>query len=123
MYYLSIACARKSIFIANPYFIPDRPAIKLLTAARRRGVDVKIMVSGIHNDNFLARRNSTRLYGPLLAVLALLTWAYLTSMALHLGLAFAAQLEAAQAGVRKPEHRRVVTPPEGRSEQPKRRAG
>ncbi len=66
MYYLSIVCARKSIFIANPYFIPDKQAIKVLTDARRRGVDVKIMVSGIHNDNFLARRNSTRLYKGLL---------------------------------------------------------
>jgi cardiolipin synthase len=66
MYYLSIVCARKSIFIANPYFIPDDQAIRILTAARRRGVDVKIMVSGIHIDNFLARRNSTRLYRPLL---------------------------------------------------------
>lgn len=67
LYYLSIVCARKFIFIANPYFIPDKQAIKILTDARQRGVDVKIMVSGIHNDNFLARRNSTRLYGPLLA--------------------------------------------------------
>lgn len=66
MYYLSIACARKSIYIANPYFIPDEQAIKILTAAARRGVDVKIMVSGIHIDNFLARRNSTRLYRQLL---------------------------------------------------------
>lgn len=66
LYYLSIVCARKSIYIANPYFIPDEQAIKILTKAKQRGVDVKIMVSGVHNDNFLARRNSTRLYGPLL---------------------------------------------------------
>src|SRR5581483_1862362 len=37
LYYLSIACARKTIFIANPYFIPDEQAIRILTAARRRG--------------------------------------------------------------------------------------
>jgi cardiolipin synthase A/B len=67
LYYLSIVCARKSIFIANPYFIPDEQAIQILTSAKRRGVDVKIMVSGVHNDNLLARRNSTRLYGSLLA--------------------------------------------------------
>lgn len=66
MYYLSIVCARKSIFIANPYFIPDKQAIKILTDAKRRGVDVKIMVSGLHNDAALARYNTTRLYGPLL---------------------------------------------------------
>jgi cardiolipin synthase len=66
MYYLSIVCARKSILIANPYFIPDAQATKILTDAKRRGVDVKIMVSGIHNDTRVARYNTTRLYGPLL---------------------------------------------------------
>lgn len=66
MYYLSIVCARKSIFIANPYFVPDEHATRILIAARRRGVDVRIMVAGLHNDNALARYNSTRLYGPLL---------------------------------------------------------
>jgi cardiolipin synthase len=29
-------------------------------------VDVRIMISGKHNDNWLARKNSTRLYGQLL---------------------------------------------------------
>lgn len=67
LYYLSIISARKSIFIANPYFIPEDAAIKILIAARRRGVDVKIIVPGKHNDHgILARRNSTRLYGKLL---------------------------------------------------------
>lgn len=67
MYYLSIICARRNIFIANPYFIPDQQAIEILTAARRRGVDVKLMLAGSHNDSDLARANSTRLYGELLA--------------------------------------------------------
>jgi cardiolipin synthase len=66
MYYLSIVCARKTIYIANPYFVPDDAAIKALVNAHKRGVDVKIMVSGIHNDNKLARLNSTRIYGALL---------------------------------------------------------
>jgi cardiolipin synthase len=66
MYYLSISCARKNIFIANPYFVPDRVALEILTDAKRRGVDVKIMVAGIRNDSKLARYNSVRLYGRLL---------------------------------------------------------
>ncbi|HVF90534.1 MAG TPA: phospholipase D-like domain-containing protein [Blastocatellia bacterium] len=66
MYYLSIICAREYIYIANPYFVPDQAAIDTLIEAKRRGVDVKIMVSGIHNDNRLARQNSIRLYGKLL---------------------------------------------------------
>ena len=67
MYYLSIVCARKTIYIANPYFVPDEVALAALKDARARGVDVQIMVSGIHNDAWLARHNSTRLYGQLLA--------------------------------------------------------
>jgi cardiolipin synthase len=66
MYYLSIVCARKSILIANPYFVPDDIALLALRAAQRRGVDVQIMVAGRHNDNWWARYNSIRLYGPLL---------------------------------------------------------
>jgi cardiolipin synthase A/B len=67
MYYLSIVCARHSIYIANPYFVPDPVAIDTLVEARQRGVDVRIMVSGIRNDNWIARHNSVRLYGRLLA--------------------------------------------------------
>lgn len=66
MYYLSIVCARTSIFIANPYFVPDDAGKDALIEAKKRGVDVRIMVSGIHNDNWLARKNSVRLYGALL---------------------------------------------------------
>jgi cardiolipin synthase len=67
MYYLSIVCARHSIDIANPYFVPDPVAIETLIEAKQRGVDVRIMVSGIRNDNWLARHNSVRLFGRLLA--------------------------------------------------------
>lgn len=42
-------------------------------------------------------------YGPLTGVIALLLWAYLTSIALFLGIAFSAQLEAVRAGVGDPE--------------------
>src|SRR5215213_3989165 len=66
MYYLAIVCARKSVLIANPYFIPDNAAVDILRDARRRGVAVKVMVSGIHNDIKLARLNGRRLYGRLL---------------------------------------------------------
>jgi cardiolipin synthase len=66
MYYLSIVCARESIYIANPYFVPDPVAIEILIDAKRRGVDVRIMVSGIRNDAWVARQNSVRLFGRLL---------------------------------------------------------
>ena len=67
LYYLSIASARRSILIANPYFVPDPAALDTLIDAKRRGVDVRIMVSGEHNDNWLSRRNAVRMYGRLLA--------------------------------------------------------
>ncbi|MEU5364047.1 YihY/virulence factor BrkB family protein [Streptomyces sp. NPDC005925] len=41
-------------------------------------------------------------YGPLTAFIALLLWAHLTAVALFLGIAFAAQLEAARAGIHEP---------------------
>jgi len=41
-------------------------------------------------------------YGPLTGIFALLLWANLTSVALFLGIAFAAQLEAVRAGVPTP---------------------
>ena len=66
MYYLSIICARQSIYIANPYFVPDETATEALVEAQKRGVEVHVMVAGIHNDNWWARHNSVRLYGPLL---------------------------------------------------------
>jgi len=37
-------------------------------------------------------------YGPLTGIIALLLWAQLTSVAIFLGMAFAAQLEARRAG-------------------------
>ncbi len=66
MYYLSIICARRSIYIANPYFVPDEAAIDALIEAKNRGVDVRVMVSGRRNDNWLARQNSVRLFGRVL---------------------------------------------------------
>ncbi|MEQ1757330.1 MAG: phospholipase D-like domain-containing protein [Vicinamibacterales bacterium] len=66
MYYLSIVSAQTSILIANPYFVPDEAAVETLIDARHRGVDVQILVSGVHNDNWLARHNSVRLFGTLL---------------------------------------------------------
>jgi cardiolipin synthase A/B len=66
LYLLSIVCARRSIQIANPYFVPDHAAVDALADARRRGVKVQVIVSGARNDHWLARYNSTRLYGRLL---------------------------------------------------------
>jgi YihY family inner membrane protein len=52
-------------------------------------------------------------YGPLAGTIGVLLWAFLTSIALFLGLAFAAQLEAVRAGVPAPrrEQERDGVPP------------
>ena len=46
--------------------------------------------------------NLGRTYGPLTGIIAILFWTFLTSLALYLGLAFAAQLEAVRAGSPEP---------------------
>ncbi len=44
---LSIASARKTLYVTNSYFVPDDDFRRLLEAARKRGVDVRILtVSG-----------------------------------------------------------------------------
>lgn len=40
---LSIASARKTLYVTNSYFVPDDDFRKLLVAAKRRGVDVRIL--------------------------------------------------------------------------------
>jgi uncharacterized BrkB/YihY/UPF0761 family membrane protein len=53
-------------------------------------------------------------YGPLLGIIGLLLWSYLTSAALYLGFAFTAQLESVRAGQR-PGREEIVTVPEART--------
>jgi cardiolipin synthase len=66
MHLIAIQCARQHLSIANPYFIPDARMIEMLARACARGVSVKLMVAGKHNDTWWARQNSVRLYGKLI---------------------------------------------------------
>ncbi|HEX7282793.1 MAG TPA: cardiolipin synthase [Vicinamibacterales bacterium] len=66
MYFLAMSAARKSIDIANPYFVPDHTSIDLFRDAVKRGVRVRVMIAGSSNDTLVTRLNSLRLYGPLL---------------------------------------------------------
>lgn len=66
MHLIAIQCARRYLHIANPYFIPGPRLIDMLARACQRGVSVKLMVAGPHNDTWWARQNSLRLYGRLL---------------------------------------------------------
>lgn len=66
MFLLAIASASRRILIANSYFVPDRMTVAMLVAARRRGVDVDIIVPGPILDAQVVRRASRATWGPLL---------------------------------------------------------
>lgn len=66
LYIVSIVSAMKSIYINSAYFVPDRDTSRALEAAVRRGVDVRVIVPGEHNDVALVRHASRFYYGGLL---------------------------------------------------------
>ncbi|MES1208873.1 MAG: phospholipase D-like domain-containing protein [Pseudomonadota bacterium] len=66
MYLLAIASARKSVLLANSYFVPDQLSVETLVAARARGVSVELIVPGGHIDSEVTRAASRRRWGPLL---------------------------------------------------------
>ena len=47
---LSIASARRTLYVANSYFVPDDDFRKLLVSARQRGVDVRILTVSDETD-------------------------------------------------------------------------
>ena len=66
MFLLAIAAATRRILIANAYFVPDQTTVDMLVAARRRGVDVEIIVPGPILDAQVVRRASRLMWGPML---------------------------------------------------------
>jgi len=66
MYLLSIASARKTIYIANAYFVPDDLSVETLVRALERGVKVRIILPGTRIDSEPVRRASRARWGDLL---------------------------------------------------------
>lgn len=66
MYLLAITAARRSIDLANSYFVPDDMALHALVAAAQRGVKVRVIVPGKHIDSDTVRRASRAQWGMLL---------------------------------------------------------
>ena len=66
MYMLAITSARRSIDLANSYFVPDELTIKVLTEAARRGVKVRVLTPNDHIDSETVRKASRGSWGPLL---------------------------------------------------------
>ncbi len=66
MYLFSIACARHSIRILNAYFVPDLSIQQALIRARKRGVEVDIIVPGENTDQRIVREVSRASWKKLL---------------------------------------------------------
>ena len=64
---LTIAGARRTLYISNAYFVPDDDFRRLLTDAARRGVDVRVLTAGPHTDTKITWYASYARYDELLA--------------------------------------------------------
>jgi cardiolipin synthase len=53
MFLLAMASARRSIYITNPYFVPDEKMVQTLLQARRRGVRVVLLLPGAIDHNIV----------------------------------------------------------------------
>jgi cardiolipin synthase len=47
---LSVASARKTLYVTNSYFVPDDDFRRMLTDAAKRGVDVRVLTAGDQTD-------------------------------------------------------------------------
>ena len=63
---VAFASAEKTIFITNAYCAPSDNQVKLLTAAAARGVDVRLLLPGRHNDQPMTKSAGRGAYGDLL---------------------------------------------------------
>jgi len=66
LYYMAIQSSGKTLDIQNAYFLPDKQVRDALVAAAARGVEVRVMVPGRHNDIPMVRSSSWLHYGELL---------------------------------------------------------
>ncbi|NEX64859.1 phospholipase D-like domain-containing protein [Noviherbaspirillum galbum] len=66
LFQLLIAAAGQEVLINSPYFLPDRALRRCLLAAAARGVEIRVIMPGTHNNHLFARLASRRLYGELL---------------------------------------------------------
>jgi cardiolipin synthase A/B len=62
---LAMSSARESIYITNPYFLPDSRMIRALKEARARGVRIVVLLPGAI-DNNIVRHASRAKFGELL---------------------------------------------------------
>ena len=65
-YLKAFAGARRSIYVAHGYFLPDHGVVRAIIAAARRGIRVRLLLAG-RSDVPFARAATRSLYGRLLA--------------------------------------------------------
>lgn len=63
---VAISAAEKRISITNAYCTPSEDQVSLLIAAVKRGVDVRLLLPGKHNDQPLTKAAGRTAYGKLL---------------------------------------------------------
>jgi len=64
---VTFAAAEKRVWITNPYCTPTDNQVDLLVSAVQRGVDVRLLLPGPHNDQPLTQSAGRTAYGKLLA--------------------------------------------------------
>jgi len=75
MFVHAIHSARERIWIASPYFVPDRPVITALQLAALRGIDVRILIP--EEADHLATWLAAYSYLPEIEPVGIETWRYL----------------------------------------------
>lgn len=65
LFLLAVASARRSVYITNPYFVPDERLTEAILGAVRRGVRVVVLVPGAIDHN-LVRQASRGSFGRML---------------------------------------------------------
>lgn len=63
---MSIAGARRTLYVTNAYFAPDKSFTELVAGAARRGVDVRVLVGGPSTDVAITRLAARHRYDDLL---------------------------------------------------------
>ena len=99
-----VAAAIAAVFKAAPN--RNQPAFSWLAFGSTLSVLLWFVFTGLLSAYLQLSQGFGETYGPLAGLIGLLLWAFLTALALFLGLAVAAQLEAVRAGEPRPRRDR-----------------
>ena len=66
MWYALLASARRRLYVANSYFVPERSLQHVLISRARAGVDVRVLAPGPHHDVAIVLAGQRRTYERLL---------------------------------------------------------